>query len=119
MMYRQGLRVSEAIQLRLDALNLKQSSLWVKRLKNSLSTQQPIASAKATKAAPDARVDLTGWRELRAIKRYLATRTDRLPWLFVSERGHAMTRQAVISSKPPGTGAKRAPAASGAARQPN
>lgn len=78
MMYRHGLRVSEAIKLRLDALNLKQSSLWVKRIKNSLSTQQPIAGD-----------------ELRAIKRYLATRSDRLPWLFVSERGHEMTRQAV------------------------
>jgi site-specific recombinase XerD len=78
MMYRHGLRVSEAIKLRLDALNLKQSSLWVKRIKNSLSTQQPIAGD-----------------ELRAIKRYLATRSDRLPWLFVSERGTEMTRQSV------------------------
>ena len=78
MMYRHGLRVTEAIKLRLDALNLKQSSLWVRRIKNSLSTQQPITGD-----------------ELRAIKRYLATRTDRLPWLFVSERGHEMTRQAV------------------------
>jgi len=33
--------------------------------------------------------------ELRAIKRYLATRTDKLPWLFVSERGQPLTRQAV------------------------
>lgn len=33
--------------------------------------------------------------ELRAIKRYLAIRTDKLPWLFVSERGQPMTRQAV------------------------
>jgi integrase len=65
MMYRHGLRVTEAIKLRLDALNLKQSSLWVKRIKNSLSTQQPIPGD-----------------ELRAIKRYLATRSDRLPWLF-------------------------------------
>ena len=78
MMYRHGLRVTEAIKLRLDAVNLKQSSLWVKRIKNSLSTQQPISGD-----------------ELRAIKRYLATRTDRLPWLFVSERGHELTRQAV------------------------
>ena len=77
-MYRHGLRVTEAIKLRLDALNLRQSSVWVKRIKNSLSTQQPITGD-----------------ELRAIKRYLATRTDRLPWLFVSERGHEMTRQAV------------------------
>jgi len=55
MMYRHGLRVSETITLRLKALNLKQSSLWVKRIKNSLSTQQPIPGD-----------------ELRAIKRYLA-----------------------------------------------
>ena len=26
------------------------------------------------------------------IKRYLATREDNLPWLFVSERGQPMTR---------------------------
>jgi type 1 fimbriae regulatory protein FimB len=70
MMYRHGLRVSKAIGLRRDALNLRQSSLWVKRLKNSLSTHHPISGD-----------------ELRAIKRYLATRDDRLPWLFVSERG--------------------------------
>src|SRR5215510_14482071 len=44
----------------------------------SLSVEQPIAGD-----------------ELRAIKRYLATRTDSLPWLFVSERGTQLTRQAV------------------------
>ena len=77
-MYRHGLRVSETITLRRNALNLKQSSMWVKRIKNSLSTQQPIAGD-----------------ELRAIKRYLATRDDKLPWLFVSERDQPMTRQAV------------------------
>jgi len=32
--------------------------------------------------------------ELRAIKRYLATRTDKLPWLFISENGQPMTRSA-------------------------
>ena len=55
MMYRHGQRVTEAIKLRLDALNLKQSSVWVKRIKNSLSTKQPISGD-----------------ELRAIKRNLA-----------------------------------------------
>jgi site-specific recombinase XerD len=32
---------------------------------------------------------------LRAIRRYLATRTDALPGLFVSERDQPLTRQAV------------------------
>jgi type 1 fimbriae regulatory protein FimB len=41
----------------------------VARLKNSLSVEQPIAGD-----------------ELRAIKRFLVTRDDRLPWLFLSER---------------------------------
>ena len=70
--------MSEAITLRKKALNLKQSRMWVKRVKNSLSTQQPIPGD-----------------ELRAIKRYLNTRDDKLPWLFVSERGQPLTRQAV------------------------
>jgi Phage integrase family len=33
--------------------------------------------------------------ELRAIRRHLASRTDALPWLFLSERGQPLTRQAV------------------------
>ena len=42
----------------------------VTQLKNGLSVIHPIAGD-----------------ELRAIKRCLATREDRLPWLLVSERG--------------------------------
>src|SRR5262245_575850 len=68
MMYRHGLRVSEATRLRRDDVNLDQARLWVQRAKNGLSVEHPIPGD-----------------ELRAIKRYLASRTDRLPWLFISE----------------------------------
>ena len=61
------MRVSEAVTMRLDQLNLNQARVWVRRGKNSLDTEQPIEGD-----------------ELRAIKRYLASRSDKLPWLFVS-----------------------------------
>lgn len=78
MMYRHGLRVSEAIGLRHSDLDLSKARLWIRRLKKGLSVEHPIAGD-----------------ELRAIKRYLNTRGDSLPWLFLSERGQPMTRQSV------------------------
>ena len=50
----------------------------MRRLKNSLSVEHPISGD-----------------ELRAIKRHLARRDDRLPWLFLSERGQPLTRSSV------------------------
>jgi len=78
MMFRHGLRVSEAVSLRLDELDLDRSMLWVHRLKGGLSVQQPIAGD-----------------ELRAVRRYHAVRQSDLPWLFLSEHGQPLTRQAV------------------------
>jgi type 1 fimbriae regulatory protein FimB len=77
-MYRHGLRVSEAVGLRRDEVDLDRARLWVRRLKNGLSVEQPIAGD-----------------EVRALRRYLATRKDTLPWLFLSERGQPLTRQSV------------------------
>jgi len=78
MMYRHGLRVSEAVNLKKSDVNLKESRLWISRLKNGLSVEHPISGD-----------------ELRAIKRYLNSRNDSLPWLFSNERGLPLTRQAV------------------------
>lgn len=78
MMFRHGLRVSEAIALRRKDVDLAQSRVWITRLKNGLSVEQPIPGD-----------------ELRAIRRWLAKCDDALPWLFVSERSQPLTRQAV------------------------
>jgi site-specific recombinase XerD len=79
--------------------------VWINRLKNSLSVEQPIAGD-----------------ELRAIKRYLAMRTDKLPWLFLSERGQPMTRQSVnylISAAGESAGLRNVhPIAEGSRRHP-
>lgn len=78
MMYRHGLRASEAIALRREDVNLKEARMWIQRLKNGLSVEQPIAGD-----------------ELRSLKRWLVTRRDHLPWLFISERVQPFTRQAI------------------------
>src|ERR1035441_7815202 len=59
MMFRHGLRVSEAIGLRRAEVDLDHARLWVHRLKRGLDVEHPIAGD-----------------ELRAIKRYIAIRTE-------------------------------------------
>jgi type 1 fimbriae regulatory protein FimB len=78
LMYRHGLRVSEAINIKLSHVNLDIPHIWVQRLKGSLSTEQRIQGD-----------------DLRVLRRYLRTRTDELEWLFISEQKTKLTRQAV------------------------
>lgn len=91
MAFRHGLRVSELVDIRLKDLDLETSRIFVRRLKGSLSTHQPIEGD-----------------ELRSIGAWLRIREEypnaSSNYLFLSERG-MMTRQAVnyladqISSK--------------------
>jgi type 1 fimbriae regulatory protein FimB len=78
LLYRHGLRVSELTGMRKSALNLDQGRIWISRRKGSLSTEHRLTGI-----------------ELRAIKRYLKERTDKLPWLVVSERGTPLTERAI------------------------
>ena len=76
--YRHGLRVSELCALTWDQIDFAHGLLHVRRVKNGMASVHQI-----------------GGEEMRAIKRYLATRTDNLKWLFINERGTPLTRQAV------------------------
>ena len=79
--YRHGLRVSELIDIRLKDLDLATGRIFVRRLKGSLSTHQPVDGV-----------------ELRAIRAWLRRREDyphgSANYLFLSERG-MLTRQAI------------------------
>ena len=79
--YRHGLRVSELIDIRLKDLDFDSARIYVRRLKGSLSTHQPIEGD-----------------ELRSIRAWLKIR-ENYPnsssnYLFLSERG-PMTRQSI------------------------
>jgi type 1 fimbriae regulatory protein FimB/type 1 fimbriae regulatory protein FimE len=73
LMYRHGLRVSEAISLRWDQVDLKAGHLAVVRLKNGVPSTHPLRGP-----------------ELRALRQLRRDWPD-TPYLFVSERGGPMT----------------------------
>ena len=78
MLYRHGLRVSEAIGLRLDEINLNHAPVWARCLKKGLSVEPPIADDESP-----------------AIKRHFVSRSEALLWLFLFERGQLLTRRSV------------------------
>lgn len=73
LMYRHGLRVSEATTLRWDQVDLKAGHLAVVRLKNGVPSTHPLRGP-----------------ELRALRQLRRDWPDS-PYLFVSERGGPMT----------------------------
>lgn len=69
MLFRHGYRESEAIICRRDWVDLNKAVVWVARLKKGMSRYHPISGD-----------------EMRMIRKYLRTRNDDMPWLFISER---------------------------------
>ena len=78
--FRHGLRVSELMNMRMSDIDLDTGRLFVRRLKGSLSTSQPLEGD-----------------EIRALRAWLRQRINapccNSPLVFLSERG-PMTRQA-------------------------
>lgn len=77
MMFRHGLRVSEAVSLKWDAVNLNQSEISVSRLKNGKDSVHPLTGVEL--------------RALRKLKRDYPNST----YLFTSERGAPLTTSTV------------------------
>jgi type 1 fimbriae regulatory protein FimB/type 1 fimbriae regulatory protein FimE len=77
-MYRHALRVSEAVGLRWDQVDMDAALLDVRRLKGGIDSVHPIPGG-----------------ELRALRRLRRMNPDGSPFLFLSERGGPLSRRAV------------------------
>jgi type 1 fimbriae regulatory protein FimB/type 1 fimbriae regulatory protein FimE len=76
-MFRHGLRVSEAVDLRWDQIDFKAGSIYINRLKNGKPATHFLEGD-----------------EMRALRR-LRREQSRNPFIFVSERGGPLTRSTV------------------------
>lgn len=76
LMFEHGLRATELAHARRNHVKLDDGRLKVVRLKGSRSTEHPLSG-----------------NALRALRAYLRSRTDALPWLILNERGAPFTRQ--------------------------
>ena len=77
LMYRHGLRVTEAIDLRWDQMNLRSGQIHINRLKNGKPSTQYLEGD-----------------EMRALRRLRRDYPDG-PFIFVTERGGPLTRSTV------------------------
>lgn len=78
MLFRHGLRVSEAIGLRWSDIDWESATIYVRRLKRGNSSTQPIY--------PD---------EMRLLRAFKKKAKDKSPWMFMSERGAPITDDTV------------------------
>jgi type 1 fimbriae regulatory protein FimB len=82
MSFLHGLRVSEAGNLRLSDIDLTERCIFIRRLKNSLSTQHPLFDEEIPL--------LKAWIAQRELWR--AANND---WLFLSQKGGHLSRQQI------------------------
>jgi type 1 fimbriae regulatory protein FimB len=82
LMYRHGLRVSEACQLKVSDVDLAEKSINVRRLKNGISTRQPLYAGE-TKA-------IRAWLKVRE-----GMSADNTETLFLSEQRQPLSRATV------------------------
>lgn len=80
LLYQHGFRATELTKLKRSDIKLDDARIFVRRLKGSLSTEQPLSGTT-----------------LRTLRAHLRARTDKQPWVFISERGAPLTRQGLYS----------------------